>query len=299
MVIPKLKPLYLKAFQSWIKDGAPRLAAAFSFYAMLALSPLLVLGVAIASRILGDSQEGMHVVHIAEGYLGREGSKFLESLIQNSAKPGASAIASALSIAVAIYGATNLFGQLSESVNTIWNAKSGSAGIKGFLLNKVIAVAMFLAFSAVFVAWLGIDSWLGWLEAHTPGVQGWELWSVLISAIFLTGVFGVSFRALPKGMVAWGDVWIGAITTAVGFSVSKFLLSLYFSYSSVSAAYGSAGALVIILLWIYYSAQIYFFGLELTCTYAHMHGSQRRRHRDEPPIPVESNESTVSRVAVR
>lgn len=284
MLIPNLRKLYTKAFQNWLKDNAPRLAAAFSFYAMLCLSPMLVLAVAIASRVLGDSQEGMHVVHIAEGYLGREGSKFLETIIQNSAKPGASAIASILSIAVAVYGATNLFGQLSDSVNAIWEIRS-RAGIKGFLLNKIVSVIMFLAFAAVFVTWLGIDSWLAWL-AHSKGLHGRHLLSVLVSVIFLTFVFGLSYKALPKGMVAWGDVWYGAFTAALGFALSKYLLSLYFSYSTVSAAYGSAGALVIILLWIYYSAQIYFFGIELTCTYAHMHGSQVNRVRGAEPIPV-------------
>lgn len=284
MVLPKLQKLYVKAFQSWLEDNATRLAAAFSFYAMLCLSPMLVLGVAIASRLLGDSQGGLHVLHAAEGYVGRDGRIFLEKMIQNSARPGASAIASLLSILVAIYGATNLFGQLSDSVNAIWEVKSRS-GIKGFLLNKILSVAMFLAFSAVFVAWLGIDSWLAWL-AHTQGLHGRRIFSQLISVVFLTFVFAVSYRALPSGMVAWGDVWIGAITSAIGIALSKYLLSLYFTYSSISAAYGSAGALVIILLWIYYSAQIYFFGIELTCTYAHTHGSQIHRIRGADPIPV-------------
>ena len=284
MLIPNLKKLYAEAFKNWMQDNAPRLAAAFSFYAMLCLSPMLVLAVAIASHVLGDSQEGMHLVHMAEGYLGYEGSKFLESMIQTSAKPGASAIASVLSLAVAIYGATNLFGQLSDSVDSIWEIR-GRAGIKGFLLNKVLSILMFLAFSVVFVAWLGIDSWLAWL-GRTSGLHGRHLLSVFVSIIFLSLVFGVSYRALPKGMVAWGDVWYGAVTAALGFAFSKYLLSLYFSYSTVSAAYGSAGALVIILLWIYYSAQIYFFGIELTCTYAHMHGSQVHRAKGAQPIPV-------------
>jgi membrane protein len=286
MIIPNLKPLFLKAFQNWQKDNAPRHAAAFSFYAMLSLSPMLVLAVAVASKILGDSQAGMHIVHVAEGYLGKQGSKFLESLIATSAKPGASAIATVLSIGVAVYGAINLFQQLSDSISYIWKAKQPRGGFKGFLLGKVIAVAMFIIFSAIFILWLALDSWIGWMEAHTPGFQGWQFVSFFVSVLFLSLAFALIFRAMPKGMVAWGDVWIGAITTATGFGVSKFLLSMYFSYSTTSAAYGSAGALVIVLLWIYYSAQIFFFGIELTCTYAHIHGSQINRHRGDPPIPV-------------
>ena len=292
MLIPNLRQLYTKAVQNWLGDNVPRLAAAFSFYAMLSLSPLLVLAVAIGSRLLGDSQAGQHVIHVAQAYIGGPGAKFLQSMIDSSAKPGASAVATLLSVAIAIYGATNLFQQLSDSVNTIWDAKSANAGIKGFLLNKIVAIAMFLAFAVVFVLWLGIDSWIGWARAHTYGFEGWELVSTAASVVFLTFVFAVSFRALPKGMVAWQDVWYGAVTTAVGFAISKYLLSLYFRYSTVSAAYGSAGALVIILLWIYYTAQIYFFGLELTCTYAHTHGSQRERKVGQQPIPIEQPKRT-------
>lgn len=286
MLIPNMKELFLKAFQSWMKDNAPRLAASFSFYAMLAMSPMLLLFVAVGSRLLGDSQAGLHIVHVAQGYLGKQGAAFLETVIATSAKPAASAIASIVSIVLAVYGASSLFQQLSESIDAIWTVQNHAAGIKGFLLGKVLSIAMFLVFALVFLAWLGIDSWIGWIEAHTPGFQGWQFVSFFVSVVFLTFVFAVSFRTLPKGMVAWGDVWIGAIVSALGFGVSKFLLSLYFSYSTVSAAYGSAGALVIILLWIYYSAQIYFFGIELTCTYAHLHGSQVKRRRGEEPIPV-------------
>ena len=289
MVIPNLRELYSKAFEGWVKDNATRLSAALAFYAMLSLSPTLVLAVAISSRVLGSSHEGMHVVHLAEGYLGKSGSAFLETLIQTSARPGTSIIASLLSLGVAMFGASNLFAQLNESVNSIWNANPWSPGIKGFVVSKAVSILMFIAFAMLFVTWLALDSWVGWIEAHTPGFQGWAMVSFVVSLLFLTLVFAAAFRAIPHGMVAWGDVWIGAITTAFGFAVSKFLLSLYFSYSTVSAAYGSAGALVIILLWIYYSAQIFFFGIEITCAYAHMHGSQAHRHKGEPPIPVPQN----------
>ena len=299
MLIPNLKQLFAKAFKNWQEDNAPRLAAAFAFYAMLSLSPLLVLAVAVAARVLGDSHAGQHIIHMAEGYLGKEGSKFLETLIQSSAKTGARTIASIISFLLAIYGASNLFQQLSEAVNSIWGVKNPNAGLKGFFLGKVIAVVMFIAFAAVFITWLAIDSWVGYVEAHTPGFQGWAFISIFISVVFLTLVFGLSFRALPKGMVAWGDVWIAAFFTALGFAISKALLSLYFSYSTVSAAYGSAGALVIILLWIYYSAQIYFFGIEMTCTYAHLHGSQVKRHKGEEPIPVKDDHPVGQHASMR
>jgi membrane protein len=286
MIIPSLKGLLIKSYQNWTKDNVPRLAAAFSFYAMLALSPTLVLIMAVASKILGDSESGERIVHAAQGYLGKQGDTILQSLLDTSKKPGASTIAGVISILLAIYGASNLFQQLSESIDSIWTVRAPSAGIRGFLLGKVIAIIMFIVFAAIFLVWLGIDSWFGWMEAHASGFQGLQLVSFIVSVVFLSLVFGVSYKILPKGMVAWSDVWFGAIVAAFGFGLSKFLLSLYFSYSTVSAAYGSAGSLVIILLWIYYSAQIYFFGIEITCTYAHMHGSQVKRRQGQEPIPV-------------
>ncbi len=284
MVIPNLKKLMIKAFQNWMKDNVPRLAAAFSFYAMLSLAPMLLLVVAIAGRILGKDQAHLHFAHVVQGYLGPSGRDFLETLIATSSNKTATTIASITSVVLGLYGASNLFQQLSESIDVIWSIPP-HPGIRGFILARVVSLLSFVAFAIVFLAWLGIDSWISWIEVHTPGFQGLALLSFAVSVVFLTLVLAVSYRALPKRMVAWGDVWIGAFTAAVGLALSKTLLSIYFSYSSVSAAYGSAGTLVIILLWIYYSAQIFFYGIEITCTYAHLHGSQTHRHKGEPPIP--------------
>jgi membrane protein len=284
MVLPNLRPVFAKAFESWQRDNAPRLAAALAFYAMLALAPMVVLAVAIGTHILGGSQAGMHIVHGIEAYLGKSGDAFVESMIATTSQPGTTTVATILSLAVAIFGATNLFAQVSDSVDTIWNVKA-RGGFKGFLIAKITSVILFVMFSAVLVAWIAIDSWLGWMQAHVHGFQGWQFVSVGVSVVFLTFAFALSFRALPRGKVAWRDVWIAAFVTAIGFATSKLLLSLYFSFTSLSA-YGSAGTLVILLLWIYYTAQIYFFGIELTCTYAHMYGSQVQRHKGEEPLEV-------------
>ena len=277
MVIPNLRPIFAKAFQSWQTDNAPRLAAAFAFYAMLALAPMVVLAVAVASRFLGQSQGGMHIVHLMGEYLGKSGSEFLERMIQNAAQPGTTTIATVLSLAVAVFARPTC--SLNFPTPSIpFGASALAVVFKGFLISKLTSVIMFIVFAGIFVIWLGIDSWLGWMEVHTRGFQGWQLVSILISVIFLTLVFAVTFRALPHSMVAWGDVWLGAFVTAFGFALSKLLLSLYFSFTSLTA-YGSAGALVIILLWIYYSAQIYFFGMKRlaptpTCTAAKPSGTR-------------------------
>ena len=282
MLIPNLKPIYASAFASWQKDNVPRLAAAFSFFAMLSLSPMLVLVV----EVLGYGYGSHRLTHLAESYMGRQGATFVTGLINSSLKPSATTIATILSLILAIYGASNLFQQLYDSIHAIWNFKPKHTGIKAFVFGRIASVAMALVFFAVLIIWLGIDWWLGWAQRHTHGFQGWEAISFVVSVTFLTFAFALTFKSMPHGMVAWRDVWLGAISAAIGIGISKFLLSLYFSLSSISAVYGSAGTLVIVLLWIYYSAQIFFYGIEITCTYAHMYGSQSHRVRNQPPLRV-------------
>lgn len=286
MIIPKLRPLFDRAAEGFSRDHAPRHAASVAFYAMLSLSPLLVLAVAIAGRFAGEDAVRAAVLKEATAALGKPAGEFVGSLIRDVAEPGKGVVATVISIGLALFGASNLFGQLSDSVSYIWKVKAPESGIKTLLLGKFISVLMFVSFLVVFMSWLILDSWLGWAGRHVGGFNGWQVVSLLVSTVFLTVVFAFAFKALPRRVVDWCDVWIAAAVTAIGIALSKLILSLYFAYSGVSAAYGSAGALVVVLLWVYYSAQIYFFGIELTCAYAHMHGSQRNREKNEPPMPV-------------
>jgi membrane protein len=132
-------------------------------------------------------------------------------------------------------------------------------------------------FGVFVLAWLILDSVVGAAAQRAGAFPGWPYISLGISTLFLTGVFALTFKHMPHRLVAWRDVLISSIVTAFGFSVAKFALSIYFTYSHIQTAYGPAGALVLILLWIYYSAQIFFFGAEMTCVYAHTYGSQKGR----------------------
>ncbi|AIE87098.1 YihY/virulence factor BrkB family protein [Fimbriimonas ginsengisoli] len=280
---PKIKEMVLKAGANFGSDNVPRLAAAFSFYAILSLAPLLVLAVVAAGYFYGHRVDAQRtLLEHASSAVGRQGAELLRQMIQGANKPGVGAIATIVSLIVTFFSASNLFIQLSDSVNTIWKVAVTGSMVRNLIASRVIAFLSVLVFGAVVLLWLGVDSWLGWLEKHTSGFQGWQVVSLGMTVIILSGLFAVSLKSLPRGRLQWRDVWPGAVITAVGLGISKLLLSLYFSTFNVSAAYGSAGALVVILLWIYYTSQIYFFGVELTCVYAHEYGSLRGI--DESPL---------------
>lgn len=272
--LPTLKDLFVKAWANWSSDNVPRLAAAFAFYAILSLAPMLVLAVVGAGYFYGHSLDAKHALLTqAKDAFGAQGAKLLSEMIDSANKGGSSTIATLFSLLVTFFSASNLFIQVTDTVNAIWGIRVTGNAVKNLIFARLVAFAAALVVGAGILVWLGVDSWLGWLEKHTQGFQGWQGISFLVAFVFLTGLFGISFKALPPQRMKWRDVWPGAILTGFLVSVTKLLLSLYFANFNVSAAYGSAGALVIILLWIYYTSQIYFFGVELTFVYAHEHGS--------------------------
>ncbi len=269
------KSLLQKTFGNWSEDNVPRLAASFSFYAILSIAPLLVLAVTVASIVLSNSKvEGQLLKQVGD-FAG--GSKdvvaLLEGLIHNTQKKGSGTVATALSFVVTFFSASNLFLQLQDTVNSIWGIKGKGPVIRQMIVTRVLAFAAVVVFGILIIAWLGLDSWLSWVARHTPGFDVAPILSLVGAAAFFTLALGIAYKGMPKGRVRWSDVWPGAVTAAVGIALSKLIFSAYFAYANVSAAYGAAGSLVVLLLWIYYTSQIFFFGLELTYTYATNFGS--------------------------
>lgn len=277
----QLRALLVKAALNWNEDRIPRLSASLAFYAVLSLAPLLVLSVAIVGPLLGGAAVRARMFREAAATFGRGAAQFLDSLITSAAHPGASILAGLISLLLALYGASSLFLQLEDSVNAIWRVEPRRGALRAFIVGRAVSISMVLVSAMIVFAWLAIDSWLGFMVRHA-GIHGlWRTVSVVLSFFFMLGVCSISFKSLPHRMVAWIDVLPGSLVAALGFVISKLLLSLYFTYSSVSSAYGSAGAMVVILLWTYYMAQVFFFGLEMTYVYAHEYGSQLGRHPRE------------------
>jgi membrane protein len=242
----------------------PRLAAALSFYAILSLAPVLVIGVTISTSLLGSQSVRETIQSETTESLGKGASELVLSIIDHASQPSNSIPATTIAILIALYAGSGLFGQIQESMEHIWNIRHEGHPVRLFLLGRLKSVILLLVFLLLFLAWLVTDSILGWLSRESGSFVGWPIVSLIASMLFATMVFALTFRAIPRGRVSWRDAWPGAIAAGLGFSITKFALSQYFTYSGVATAYGSAGALVVILLWIYYSAQIFFFGAEVT-----------------------------------
>lgn len=269
--------LFKRSFQKFSADRATRLAAALAFYAILALAPLLVFALAVASRFLDAGALHDSLLHATGNQLGEGAQGLVAGLIDKAARPQAGAWAGLISISLALFAASGLFSQVELAVNTIWQVGPKAGGpVRAYVAAKFLAVVMVVVFVALILVWLGVDSALSFAKSRLDIDLGvWRWVSFLVSVAFLTGVFGLVFKGLPRGRVAWRDVWFAAFVTALGFGIAKYLLSLYFGMSSIGQAYGSAGALVVVLIWIYYASQIFLFGEELAFVYAYRFGSRR------------------------
>lgn len=257
----------------WSEDNAIRLSGALSFFAILSIAPLLVLAVTVAGLFLGN-HEAFTSLHIqVENVLGRPAADLMDSVVRSTIASGAGAIATIISLIVAFFSASNLFIQLDDSINTIWRIKHSGSVIKIVLTTRIFSFIAVIVFGALIVAWLIVDSWLFWLSQQIPIPGAWRWISLGTSFLVLTCVFAGCFHAIPRTKIKWSDVFPAALLTALGFSITKWLLGEYFAAAKFLAAYGAAGSLVVMLLWLFYTSQIFFFGVELSFTYAHAYGS--------------------------
>lgn len=267
------------------EDNVPRMAAAFAFFAVLSLSPFTISAVAVAGSIIGKGAIE-HWILGNTASLGKGGVEFMQNLIEHTYRPQSGIVAGSLSVIVAIFGASNLFLALDESVTTIWQSPRETNFFRWFLVARSVSIAMTFVFFATLLAWVGLDTWLGYLARTSNWSYGPQVASIVGSFIYMFSVCALVYKIRPANLVSWKDASFGAFFAATGIILMKYLLSLYFAFVSQQNAYGFAGTLLIILLWVFYSAQFFFFGIELTYAYAHLYGSQAgKRHFREAPHP--------------
>ncbi len=275
--------LLTKTFEEFSEDRCPQMAAALAFYTMLSLAPLLFLVVTIAGLVVGQ-QATQALNEQAQTLVGPSGAQELQELLKEANQPSGYTIANIVSILVLVFSATGLVAQLQASLNQAWDVEPDpqQGGIKSFLMKRVLSLAMILG-----IAFLLLISML--LTTALGAVGGWisDLLGVGVAAryaisegstfIIVTLLFAAMFKVLPDAKIAWKDVWIGALITALLFTIGKFLIGLYLGNKDMSSTYGQAGSLVLVLLWVYYSSMIFFFGAELTQVWI------RRRGREIEP----------------
>ncbi len=269
-----------QTFRDWSDDRAPRLGAALAYYTVFSIAPLIIIVIAIAGIWFGKQQAQDQIFGQIAGLLGEQGAKAISGMLQAAEKPHEGMIASVLAVVTLLFGATGVFVQLQDALNTIWEVKpKPGRGVMGFVRQRVLSLALVFAIGFLLLVSLVLSAGLAaagkWFEGAMPG--GEELWhaiNFLVSFVVVAGLFTLMFKYLPDVKVAWKDVWLGGTLTALLFTIGKFALGMYLGRSSVSSAYGAAGSLVIVLLWVYYSAQILFFGAEFTQVYANRFGKK-------------------------
>lgn len=267
-----------QTFKEFGEDKAPRLGAALAYYTVFSIGPLLLIAVAMAGIFLGPEAARGQISGELGKVFGPRMAEALEQMIQAAAKPKSGTLATIIGVVTLLFGASGVFGQLKDALNTIWNVETEKAsGVKGFVRKRFLSMAMVLAIGFLLLISLAFDAvvsamgpWLGRLVGGEAIVHAIQL---VISFGISTVLFAAIFRLLPDLKIAWRDVWLGAVLTSVLFVVGKWGLGLYLGKAAVGSAYGAAGSLVILLIWVYWSAQILFLGAEFTQVYARMYGS--------------------------
>lgn len=311
MRIKTIISLLRETFTEWNEDKASRLAAALAYYTVFSLAPMLIIAIAIAGAVFGEEAARGEIVTQIQGLVGRDGAKFIETAIEGASKPRAGTIASLISIAVLLFGASGLFAQLQDSLNTIWEVQpKPGRGLIGILRDRFLSFTMVLGVGFLLLVSLvlsaGLSGLVNFLGSLLPGIGALlQLANFVLSFAVTTLLFGLIYKVLPDVKIAWSDVWSGAIVTSLLFSIGRFALGLYLGNSSFGSTYGAAGSVVIILVWVYYAAQILFFGAEFTQVYARRYGSRivptknaiplTEKNRDEQGMRTDRNRRRKTR----
>ena len=269
-----------KSVTAWLDDYAPSMGAAISYYTVFSIAPLLLIVIAVAGFVWGREAVQGEIVGQLSGLIGREGAMGIQALIESANKPAKGVLATILSVGVLVVGATTVFAELQSALDRVWDVPPAQkkSGIWSTLRARVLSLGFILGLGFLLSVSLVISAGLaalgGWMTGLLPGA---ELLLQILNSIVSLGVavvlFAMIFKLMPQAAVGWRDVWVGAIVTAVLFEIGKALIGLYIGKSSVTSSFAAAGSLVVLLLWVYYSAQIFLLGAEFTWVYAHDHGS--------------------------
>jgi membrane protein len=267
----------------WSDHNAPRLGAALAYYTLLSMAPLLILLVAICGVVFKENAE-VQLLQQVQQLVGSSGAKTLKSLLDNAHHPAAGIFASVVAIVTLLFGASGVFLELRESLNNIWDAPpQRESNWRDMVWQRLFSFGMVIALGLLLLVSLTLSTVMGVVENFFIGfipvgaALFGEVINVLFTLVSLSILFGLIFKFVPNVPIRWKEVGIGAAATAVLFSIGKGLLALYLSTAGVGSTYGAAGSLVALVVWIYYSAQIFFFGAVFTRVYADQFGPEEAK----------------------
>lgn len=271
---------------AWLEHNASSVGAALAFYTLFAIAPILIIAMGLAGTLMGEHAAQAHILDQMRALIGDTGAAAVQTLLTSAQYRQRSGFAAVVGLITLLVGASSVFAELQNALDRIWKtpARSGTEGWWLFLRRRVLSFGLVLGVGFLLlvslVASAALAAFGGWLGTFLPG---WRtvlyLLDLILSFATATLLFAMIFKYVPRETITWGDVWIGGVVTAALFTVGKILIGVYLGRNAFASAYGAAGSFVVLMLWVYYSAQIFLLGAEFTCVFAYRHGSRLSRAR--------------------
>lgn len=281
MSVNDLWEVVKEAASRWVEDYAQSMGAALAYYTMFSIAPLLLVVISIGGFFFGEQAARGEILNRLSGMLGAPGALAVQGLLESVQHPTESIAATTVGIVLLLIGATSVFGELQDALDRIWRVppKPGESGLWGLIRARLLSFAMILGIGLLLVAsliasavWAALRKWWG------PAFGAWAATSVVelaSSFVIVTVLFALIYKTIPRVTIHWKDVWIGAAATSLLFTIGKWLIGVYIGRSGITSGFGAAASLVAVLVWVFYSAQIFLLGAEFTCAYAYRFGSRQ------------------------
>ena len=285
--------LVKQAVSAWVEDYAPSMGAAIAYYTMFSIAPLLLIAISVAGLAFGHEAASGEVAAQLSGLMGDAGAQAVQDMLKSASQPEESLLATLIGAVLLLIGATSVFGELQDALDRIWRApqRSKNTGLWGLLRSRLLSFGMILGIGFLLMVSLVMSAGMAaagqWAGSK---LASWEVAATalnfIVSFALVAVMFALIYKIMPRVRIAWRDVWIGALVTALLFNVGKLLIGLYIGKSGVASAFGAAGSLAVLLLWVYYSAQIFLLGAEFTWVYAHSFGSLKGADAAGPAVAI-------------
>jgi membrane protein len=272
--------LFTETLSEWYEDRAPRLGAALAYYMVFALAPGLIFIISVAALVLGEEQARSQIIAEIRDLVGSNTAEALQATIDSVHRTGGGLLPTSLGIVTLLFGLWGVFGELQDALNTIWGVTTKPGrGVLVIIKERFWSFAMVVGVGFLLLVSLALSAWIAAMGTFVGGALSvpaalLETINAVFSTVVIALMFAMIFKLLPDVTIAWSNVWLGATVTALLFTAGKSLIGLYLGRTAVGSAYGAAGSLVVILIWIYYSAQILFFGAEFTKVYTRRTGTR-------------------------
>jgi membrane protein len=292
MTVDDLWGVIKTAVSGWIDDYAQSMGAALAYYTIFSMAPLLLIVISIAGLVFGDDAARGEIFSQLEGMLGASGALAVQGLLESVRKPSESVTATVFGVVLLLIGATSVFGELQDALDRIWRApvRAGQSGWWRLVRARLLSFGMILGIGFLLIVSLMASAALAALQKWWgPVFSDWAAASIIevvLSFLVTTVAFAMIYKIVPRVRIHWKDVWIGAATTSLLFTVGKLLIGVYIGRSGIASGFGAAASLVVVLVWVYYSAQIFLLGAEFTRAYAHKFGSRRNLPSEDTAAAV-------------